>query len=220
MIKTHALAIQAGAFRLEDIDLEVEQGEYVMLMGRTGCGKTTILETICGLRKVTSGRIELRGRDVTHFKPAERDIGYVPQDMALFTTMTVRDQLAFGPRIRKWPESKIETRVGELAEILGIGPLLGRYSKGLSGGERQRVAVGRALAAECGILCLDEPLSNLDWKTASALCDLLKSIQALTGVTTLHVSHNISETERLADRVFLLEDGRIREATLDELKAR
>jgi ABC-type sugar transport system ATPase subunit len=220
MIVTRKLSIQAGTFRLIDIDLEVGQGEYAVLMGRTGCGKTTILETICGLRNVSAGRIELRGRDVTDLKPAERDIGYVPQDLALFSTMTVREQLAFAPRIRAWPETEIEARVTELAELLGISALLDRHPTGLSGGEMQRVALGRALAARCGILCLDEPLSNLDWQTASSLCDLLKSVQSVTGVTTLHISHSISETERLADRIFILEDGLLREVSLDELKDR
>ena len=135
MIVTRKLSIQAGTFRLIDIDLEVGQGEYAVLMGRTGCGKTTILETICGLRNVSAGRIELRGRDVTDLKPAERDIGYVPQDLALFSTMTVREQLAFAPRIRAWPETEIEARVTELAELLGISALLDRHPTGLSGGE-------------------------------------------------------------------------------------
>ena len=218
MIATRQLTVQAGPFRLSNIDFEIGDGEYGVLIGKTGCGKSTLLEAICGLKNIVSGRIELQGVDVTHLKPGERDIGFVPQDHALFSTMTVRQHLAFAPRIRRWPRHEIEKTVGELAEMLSIEALLDRRPLGLSGGETQRVSLGRALSARPGILCLDEPLSNLDAETAAEICDLLKSVQRATGVTALHVSHSRSETERLADRLYRLENGEIKERSVEEFK--
>ncbi|MCH8828468.1 MAG: ATP-binding cassette domain-containing protein [Planctomycetes bacterium] len=209
MIQVDALSIQAGNFRLSNISFEVPDGTYGILMGRTGSGKTTILEAICGLKKVVSGRIILKGRDVTHLKPAERGIGFVPQDGGLFPTMTVRQQLGFALKVRKWSRTQIAARVSELAKLLGIGHLLERSLFGLSGGERQRIALGRALAAHPDVLCLDEPLSALDEATREEMYDLLKSVQKSTGVTALHITHSISEATRLGDNAFVLEDGGI-----------
>jgi ABC-type sugar transport system ATPase subunit len=200
-----------GAFRLAEIDLEIPTGGYAVLMGRTGTGKTTLLEAICGLKPVAHGTIHLDGREVQHLKPGERGIGYVPQDRALFQTMTVRDNLAFALHLRRWDRSAIDQRVDELARLLAITPFLDRRPAGLSGGEAQRVALGRALAARPGILCLDEPLSALDDETREEMYALLKSMRQYTGVTTLHVTHHRGEAGRLADRVFHLREGRIQE---------
>ncbi len=209
MIVVDSLSIQLGEFTLSDISFRIERGEYGVLMGKTGCGKTTILEAICGLRPLVRGRIGLMGRDVTRVKTAERGVGYVPQDGALFSTMSVRDNLAFALRIRKWTAAQIDARVAELAELLGIGPLLSRTPFGLSGGESQRVALGRALAYRPGVLCLDEPLSALDEETREEMYELIASIREHTGVTALHITHNTSEAERLADRVLVLDEGRL-----------
>jgi ABC-type sugar transport system ATPase subunit len=205
------LSLRSGAFALTDISLRIESGQYAVLMGRTGCGKTSLLEAICGLRKVTSGRILCRGDDVTHWDPADRHIGYVPQDLALFPTFDVREHLEFALRIRRAALSMIKQRVDELAELLGITGLLSRSIAGLSGGERQRVALGRALAFEPTVLLLDEPLSALDDATRHDLYGLLKTMQTRTGVTTLHVTHNREEAAALADRVFTLDAGRLTE---------
>lgn len=205
----------AGAFRLRDVSFDVPTGRYGVLMGKTGSGKTTILEAICGLRRISSGRILLRGRDVTREKAANRGVGYVPQDLALFSTMTVREHLGFALSVRGSPGETIEARIGELAEILGIEPLLGRKPQGLSGGEAQRVALGRALAAWPSVLCLDEPLSALDEATREELVGLLKRIPEQTGVTVLHVTHNRTEAGFLADRLLVLQDGRVEEHTPD-----
>ena len=191
-------------------------GEYGVLMGKTGCGKTTILEAICGLKTVTRGRIRLAGRDVTDRKPAARGIGLVPQDGALFSTMSVREHLAFSLTIRHWKAEAIEERVGELAELLGIAGLLDRTPEGLSGGEAQRVALGRALANRPEILCLDEPLSALDDETRLDMIELLRSLQTYTGVTTLHITHNWDEVKDLADRVYRIQDGQLRELSVAE----
>lgn len=182
-----------------------------MLMGKTGSGKTTILEAIAGLKHVASGRISLGEREVTRLKPAARNIGYVPQDGALFSTMSVRDHLAFALVVRRAPRKEIEARVEEQAQLLDIAHLLDRFPRNLSGGEKQRVAIGRALAFHPQTLLLDEPLSALDDDTREQLYGLLKQIQRATGVTTLHVTHHQQDVKRLADRVFRLSEGRIRE---------
>ncbi|MEX0702332.1 MAG: ABC transporter ATP-binding protein [Planctomycetales bacterium] len=210
MIRIEDLSVRAGSFELHGVGFEIPTGQYAALMGRTGSGKTTLLEAICGLKTVTRGRILLDGRDVTKLKPGERNVGFVPQDGALFMTQSVREQLAFALRIRKWPRPRIEARVAELAEILGIGGLLDRYPKGLSGGERQRVALGRALAFYPQVLCVDEPLSALDERTREEMYVLLNSLRTKMRVTTLHITHSRSEARRLADVVFLLENGRVR----------
>jgi molybdate transport system ATP-binding protein/molybdate/tungstate transport system ATP-binding protein len=211
MIHLDNLGIRAGTFSVTGLSLTVATGEYAVLMGKTGCGKTSLLEAICGLRPVASGRIILLGRDVTRLRPAERGVGYVPQDLALFPTLTVRDHLAFALVVRRWGSAQIERRVGELAELLGISHLLHRYPQGLSGGEAQRVALGRALAFHPPILLLDEPLSALDEETRGDMTALLRSLQRLTGVTTLHVTHSLTEAQRLADRLFLLDGAGLRE---------
>ncbi len=184
-----------------------------MLMGRTGSGKTTILEAIAGLKKVTAGRIVLGDHDVTGLKPAERNLGYVPQDGALFSTMTVREHLSFALDIRRWARKRIDQRVAELAELLEIGPLLDRLPRGLSGGEKQRVAIGRALSFRPRTLLLDEPLSALDDDTRNQLYSLLKHVQEHTGVTTLHVTHHLQDVEHLADKLFRIDGGEVTEQT-------
>lgn len=217
MIHVEGLCIRAGGFLLDGVSFEVPAGAYAVLMGRTGSGKTTLLEAICGLRRVDAGRVRLGDRDVTDLKPAARGIGYVPQDRALFQTMTVRDHLAFALEIRKEPARAVADRVEELAELLGLRALLARKPQGLSGGEAQRVALGRALAFRPAVLCLDEPLTALDDETKLEMCDLLASVRKRTGVTALHVTHGMEEARRLADKVLVLEKGRVRESAAEEL---
>jgi len=209
MIAVEHLKVRVGGFVLEDVNFDVSTGQYAVLMGRTGSGKTTLLEVLCGLKPAVSGTIRLNGRDVTRLKPAERGIGYVPQDRALFQTMTVREHLAFALVIQKTDRQVIQERVVELSRLLGIENLLDRRPHGLSGGEAQRVALGRALAARPGILCLDEPLSALDDETRREMYELLEKVQQNTGVTILHVTHNLDEAEQLADRILRLQNGKV-----------
>ncbi len=209
MIHLEKVSVQAGAFQLGSIDLDIPTGQYAVLMGRTGSGKTTLLESICGLRRIVSGRISLMNQDVTGLKPALRGIGYVPQDPALFSTMTVRDHLAFAPSVRGWSRALVTERVTELADLLNIGHLLDRKPHGLSGGEAQRVSLGRALASRPRILCLDEPLSALDDETRLEMQQLLRSVRERSCVTTLHVTHQSSEARSLADRILVLREGRV-----------
>lgn len=209
MIAVDELSVGAGNFRLNGITFEIPTGHYGVLMGRTGCGKTTILETICGLKPSHEGRIRLMGQDVTRSKPAERNIGFVPQDGALFYTMSVRQNLGFALHMRRRPAQEINARVEELAELLHITDLLDRAPHGLSGGEKQRVSLGRALAFHPSILCLDEPLSALDDDTRESMITLLKEVQRKTGVTALHITHHRLEAEKLADDLLSLEDGQL-----------
>lgn len=219
MIVVSELCIAAGDFSLTGVSFRVEAGEYAAVMGRTGAGKTSVVECICGLRPITSGRIELDERDVSDAHPAERNVGYVPQDGALFTTMTVRDNLTFSLEIRKWKAARIRERLDELVALLGISHLLARRPIALSGGEKQRVALGRALAFRPSILCLDEPLSALDETTRSEMYELLRTIRRQTQVTTLHVTHSVSEASTLADSVLILEEGSVRKQPIAEFIA-
>lgn len=212
MIELTDVTVAAGTYSLRGIRFRVEPGEYAVLMGKTGIGKTTILESICGLRKVQDGQIKIQGVDVTHWPAADRNLGYVPQDLALFPTMNVSQHLEFAMRLRKIDAKQIAGRVGEIAGILQIESLLKRTVVGLSGGEAQRVALGRALTFGPSVLLLDEPLSALDAETRSSAQAMLRDINRKTGVTVLHVTHSEKEAELLADRWFCIdaEDGRAR----------
>jgi len=209
MIRLDDVSIRAGVFRLEGIHLMLQTGEYGILMGKTGAGKTSLLEAIIGFRSVVAGSICLAGRDVTHMNPAVRGIGYLPQDGALFSTLSVEENLAFALKIRGENSKRMATRVSDLAELMGIGHLLKRRTHGLSGGERQRVALGRAMAFEPSILCLDEPLSALDSETREQILQLLTTIKRMNNVTILHVTHDLGEAERLADKIFRMVNGKI-----------
>ena len=199
MIELQDVGIDVGDYELEEISFQIGAGAYAVLMGKTGIGKTTILESICGLRSVRNGRIVIHGVDVTGWLPGDRNVGYVPQDLALFPTHTVREHLEFAMKLRKQSAGAIADRVVELGEVLEIGHLLSRKIHGLSGGESQRVALGRALSFGPSVLLLDEPLSALDSETRHSTQELLRNVNRLTGVTVLHVTHNMEEAEVLAD---------------------
>ena len=215
MISVKNLSLAVGEFTLENVSFEIPTRAYCALMGKTGCGKTTVLEAICGLRSVSAGSIRLMSREVAGLPPAARGIGFVPQDGALFSTMTVEENLGFSLAVRGRPKEVVSERVGELADLLGISGLLGRRIQGLSGGEKQRVALGRALAFEPGILCLDEPLSALDDDTKEDLIDLLGKVREETGVTTLHITHSLREARSLCDMLLVMEDSGVRELPLE-----
>ena len=211
MIRLTDICWRAGDFRLESISFTLPAGNYGVLMGKTGCGKTTLLEILCGLRQPHAGRVFIGERDVTDEPPGARGIGYVPQDGALFPTLSVREQIGFALRLRHRPAAEITARVQELSTQLGIAHLLDRPPQDLSGGERQRVALGRALAAKPAVLLLDEPLSALDEEFRDELASLLKRVQRELGVTALHITHNSQEAAQLADLVFRFDGGVVRE---------
>lgn len=210
MIELLDVSIVSGAFRLEKVSFSIADGEHVALMGRTGQGKTTILEAIAGLRDVTAGSIHVAGVDVTRLAPARRGIGFVPQDLALFPTMTVRRHLEFALRLRKMATDVMHARVETVAGWLGITHLLDRKVTTLSGGEAQRTALGRALSFEPKVLLLDEPMSALDDETRADLHTVIRTLREKTSVTTLHITHNRAEAVSLADRVIVIEDGRVK----------
>ena len=207
LIHINHVTLQAGDFRLENVSFQVPTGDYCVLMGKTGCGKTTVLEAVAGLKQVESGQITLSQKDVTTLHPRARNVGYMPQDGALFNTMSVSQNLSFALQIRNQDRQRMQKRVDELATMLEITPLLKRQIHGLSGGERQRVALGRALSFRPTTLLLDEPLSALDDNTHDQMCKLLEDVQQQTGVTVLHVTHSQQEAERLAQWIVHIEDG-------------
>jgi len=205
MIELCDATLVNGAFRLAGVSMHLPTASYGILMGPSGAGKSTLLEALCGLKSVAAGRILLEGRDATHLRPGDRGIGYVPQDGALFPSMSVAEHLAFPLRIRRRPAAEIARRVEELAAELGLGPILNRYPTGLSGGEAQRVALGRALAFAPRILCLDEPLGALDPMARDELTSLLHRVHQDHGITVLHSTHSLEEAARLGRYVFRLD---------------
>lgn len=209
MIRFENISWSAGTFALSGVSFTVPQGSYAVLMGRSGSGKTSLLELLCGLRFPSSGAIWIGDREITNLTPGERSIGYVPQDGALFPTMTVRENIGFAPRIRRESGPGSRAAVESLAERLGIAGVLDRKPQHLSGGERQRVALARALAATPTVLVLDEPLSALDEELREDLARLLKEIQRDLKLTTLHVTHHRQEAAQLADHVLRLENGSV-----------
>lgn len=201
--------IYQGDFSLREIGLRIDAGQYAVLMGPTGCGKTTLLEAIVGLRRISGGQIILDDCDVTRLGSAARQIGYVPQEGALFPTMRVEQQIGFALEIRGVKKTMRTARVEQLAELLEIENLLNRLPSGLSGGERQRVALARALSFRPRWLCLDEPLSALDQLTRERLTETLRSVHQQESVTVLHVTHQQLEADALATIKFQMLEGRL-----------
>lgn len=216
MIRLEDIHLTQGEFKLENIDLEIPAGTYGVLMGRSGCGKTTLLELVCGLRPLASGRVFIHDKEVTSLSPKDRGVGYVPQDQALFPTRRVREQLGFALTLKGESAFNIAARIEEMAKLLDISHLLERKPHDLSGGEAQRVALGRALSGSPAVLCLDEPLSALDEALHEEMCELLATIHHNTGVTILHITHSSREANRLGQRVFRMTGGKIREGLLSE----
>lgn len=210
MICIENITWHAPNFALSNVCFTVPSGAYAVLMGRTGTGKTTLLEIICGLRQPSAGSVHLDDRDVTREAAGVRGIGYVPQDGALFPTMNVEQQIGFALRMKNRSLDEITRVTARLADELGIAHLLARKPQGLSGGEKQRVALARALAANPSVLLLDEPLSSLDEDTQGGLIELLKHTQRDHGITVLHVTHSKREAEALADIRLELAGGVVR----------
>ena len=209
MIEVKNLHLEQGDFIIEKIDLKIEQGQYCVLMGASGSGKTTLMEVICGLRHGYEGKVFVADNDVTHLPPADRRVAYVPQDGALFPTMTVGEQIAFPQILHGANPTTIDQKVEELARQLNIFHLLDRYPKKLSGGEKQRVAIARALAMDPLALCFDEPLSALDEELHHELCLLLKKTVEERKLTCLHITHNKREALAIADVAYHIEAGEV-----------
>ena len=209
-LKITGLHKHYGAFHaVKGIDLEVQSGEFAVLVGPSGCGKSTLLRTIAGLEEPSQGSIEIAGKDVTWARPRDRDIAMVFQNYALYPYMHVQDNIAFGLRARKVASAEIDARVKRAADMLGIGPLLQRFPRELSGGQRQRVAIGRAIVRDARLFLFDEPLSNLDAQLRDDMRVEIKRLHQELGRTMIYVTHDQVEAMTLADRIVLLRDGRI-----------
>lgn len=209
MIELKNLSVALDEFRLEDVSLNIEKGEYFILLGPTGAGKTVLLEAIAGLHPLSSGRVCLNGRDVTHLSPDKRNIGIAYQDYALFPHLTVAQNIGFGLKHRGRPPAEVRSAATKLADLFGIGHLMERKPQTLSGGESQRVALARALAIEPELLLLDEPLSALDPEKREAAQRELRRIHEHLKVTTIHVTHDFEEAAALGDRIAVLGEGRM-----------
>ncbi|MBJ6987434.1 MULTISPECIES: sn-glycerol-3-phosphate import ATP-binding protein UgpC [unclassified Devosia] len=192
---------------VKGVNLSVADGEMIVLVGPSGCGKSTLLRMVAGLESVTSGRIEIGGRDVVKAEPAERDIAMVFQNYALYPHMTVRGNLEYGLKNRNTPRAEIDRRVAEAAAILEIGPMLDRKPRQLSGGQRQRVAMGRAIVREPAAFLFDEPLSNLDAKLRVQMRVEIRKLQRRLKTTSLYVTHDQLEAMTLADRLVVMNGG-------------
>jgi molybdate transport system ATP-binding protein len=208
-VRVEKLSVDLGEFHLRDIDLEIEAGEYFVILGPTGAGKTVLLETMAGLFRHSSGHILLDGEDVSHAPPERRGVGFVYQDYALFPHLTVGENIAFGLRLRRMGTAAVRERVTEMSEMAAVRQLLHRKPQSLSGGEQQRAALARALVVEPRLLLLDEPLSALDPETREALRRELADLHRKLGTTTLHVTHDFEEAIALGERIAVMNEGRI-----------
>jgi multiple sugar transport system ATP-binding protein len=200
-----------GVDAVAGIDIDVPDGECLVLVGPSGCGKSTLLRMIAGLETLTGGRIWIGDRDVTRMAPKDRDIAMIFQSYALYAHMTVRDNLGFGLKMRRMPKSEVLARVESTAQTLGLESLLDRKPAALSGGQRQRVAMGRAIVREPVLFLMDEPLSNLDAKLRGTMRSELARLHERLGVTTVYVTHDQTEAMTLGDRVAVLLDGRLQQ---------
>ena len=205
----HATRIYPGNDRpsVDSLDLEIADGEFLVLVGPSGCGKSTSLRMLAGLEDVNSGRILIGDRDVTDVQPKDRDIAMVFQNYALYPHMSVHDNMGFALKIAGTPKDEIDKRVREAAKILGLTEYLDRKPKALSGGQRQRVAMGRAIVRKPKVFLMDEPLSNLDAKLRVQTRTQIASLQRSLGVTTVYVTHDQTEALTMGDRIAVLKDG-------------
>jgi multiple sugar transport system ATP-binding protein len=205
-----------GVLAVDDVDLDIGDGEFMVLVGPSGCGKSTLLRMIAGLEGVSSGTIRIGGRDVTEAAPRSRDVAMVFQDYALYPHMRVWDNLAFALKLRRTPKPALRERVGSVAGVLGLDDLVDRKPGALSGGQRQRVAIGRAMVREPQAYLMDEPLSNLDAKLRVGMRAELARLHDRLGVTTVYVTHDQVEAMTLGDRVAVLRDGTVQQVDTPE----
>ena len=209
LLRIENLSTDLGQFKLENINLNVKNNEYFVILGPTGAGKTILLETIAGIYSSKKGRIFLNQRDITHIPPKDRNISIVYQDFMLFPHLNVKQNIEFSLKVKKCEKREIEDKVDKIVELLSISHLLDRYPNTLSGGEQQKTSIARAIITEPEILLLDEPLGSLDPPTREDLSGEIKIIQKRLGIKVLHVTHNYSEAIQLGDRIAILREGRI-----------
>jgi len=205
----HVRKLFGSTCALEDVQLDIDAGEFVVLLGPSGCGKSTLLNVVAGVEPLSAGKLFIGGRDVTDLDPAERNVAMVFQSFALYPSMTARRNIEFALRMRRTPRAEIARRVSRTAALLQIEALLERRPSQLSGGQQQRVAIGRALVREPTVLLLDEPLSNLDAKLRAELRTEIKRLHESNRRTTLYVTHDQIEAMTLASRIAIMNQGRI-----------
>ena len=211
-VSVQGLAQSYGSMQvLKQLDLEIPDGEFLVLLGPSGCGKSTLLNCIAGLLEPTHGKVFIKGKNVTWEEPKDRGIGMVFQSYALYPQMTVERNLSFGLRVARMPKDEIDKRVKRASEILQIEPLLQRKPMQLSGGQRQRVAIGRALVRDVDVFLFDEPLSNLDAKLRAELRVEIKRLHQRLGNTMIYVTHDQIEALTLADRIAVMKSGSIQQ---------
>ena len=209
-VTIRALRKNYGAVEvLHGLDVDIHDGEFVVLVGPSGCGKSTLLLMLAGLESVTSGTIQIGDRVVNNLPPSERDIAMVFQNYALYPHKTVAANMAFSLRMRKMDKAEIQTRVTRAAEILGLTPYLNRYPRALSGGQRQRVAMGRAIVRDPQVFLFDEPLSNLDAKLRVQMRAEIRELHQRLSTTTVYVTHDQIEAMTMADKIVVMQDGHI-----------
>lgn len=209
MLDIKNLTADLGEFSLKSIDLRIEQGEYFVLLGPTGTGKTILLEVIAGVYPADEGSISVNGKDITDLPPKDRPISMVYQDYMLFPHLTIEENIRFGLEAEGFPEEEIEKRVDRFVDLLDISDILHRYSRTLSGGERQRATLARSLVMDPDVLLMDEPVSALDVPTQERVIRELKKIHRETDVTIMHVTHSRGEAIRLGERMAIMDDGEI-----------
>ena len=192
---------------IHGVSIEIQDGEFVILVGPSGCGKSTLLRMIAGLESVSGGELRIGPKVVNDVPPKERDIAMVFQNYALYPHMTVADNMAFSLKLKRAPKTEIKSRVERAAEILGLGKLLDRYPRQLSGGQRQRVAMGRAIVRDPQVFLFDEPLSNLDAKLRVAMRTEIKALHQRLKTTTIYVTHDQIEAMTMADKIVVMHDG-------------
>src|SRR5213082_468647 len=200
-----------GTRAVDKLDLEIDDGEFVVLVGPSGCGKTTALRMVAGLEYISGGAVRIGDRVVNHVPSRDRDIAMVFQSYALYPHLSVYDNIAFGLRVKKVPKAEIDKRVHDAARILGLDPFLKRKPKALSGGQRQRVAMGRAIVRQPQAFLMDEPLSNLDAKLRVQMRADIAHLQRELGTTTIYVTHDQTEAMTLGDRVAVMRKGELQQ---------
>src|SRR5579859_3675247 len=192
---------------IHGVDIDIEDGEFVVLVGPSGCGKSTLLRMIAGLEQISGGEISIGGTTVNNLPPKERDIAMVFQNYALYPHMTVYDNMAFSMKLRNAAKSEIDARVEQAGDILGLKPYLDRYPRQLSGGQRQRVAMGRAIVRDPQVFLFDEPLSNLDAKLRVAMRTEIKELHQRLKTTIVYVTHDQIEAMTMADKIVVMHEG-------------
>jgi len=209
MIRIENISKNLGEFFLNDVTLDIEKGEYFVVLGPTGAGKTILLEAIAGIYSPDRGKILMDGRDITNVPPRSRNISMVYQDYMLFPHLTVEKNISFGLKLKKIPTKEIKKKIDGISRMLNVRHLFHRFPGTLSGGEKQRIAIARAVVTEPKALLLDEPLSALDAQTREGLRYELKKIHSVTGITIIHVTHNFEEVFSLGDSVAVMNEGKI-----------